>query len=303
LRQFALRVAPGSLAPIGQHGLSITYDEALLLHDNGNPANFQHVPNEASRNYSSPRKYQLDLNRKLATEVWNYEQNQSVYSPICSCVYEDAPLNYLIDFSSTMNGAILLGLDAASDKIFWYQYANSGCSAAYNSRPIHLENTKFPAVQHRVENFSTRGTVMSGDNVLINGFVVSGPGTKTVVVRALGPSLDSFGVSSLLSQSDRQRYFCCDHEQQRAAGDTHAADDPKRFALRRFSGPGGGESDAVSAGVSGSGTGLQHCRFPHVERDQPWRTDGRELKGSDELLPNSKTETQEHYHASRSELH
>jgi hypothetical protein len=199
LRQFALRVAPGSLAPIGQHGLSITYDEGLLLHDNGNPAFFQHRQNEASRNYSSPRKYQLDLNRKLATEVWNYEQNQSVYSPICSCIYEDAPLNYLIDFSSTMNGAILLGLDAAVNRIFEYQYANRGCNTAYNSRPIHLENTKFPAVQPRVENLSTRGTVMSGDNVLINGFVVSGPGTKTVVVRALGPSLSSFGLSGVLA--------------------------------------------------------------------------------------------------------
>ena len=43
LRQFALRLAPGSLAPIGQHGLSITYDEALLLHDNGNPAAFSTI--------------------------------------------------------------------------------------------------------------------------------------------------------------------------------------------------------------------------------------------------------------------
>src|SRR5256714_10340872 len=99
LRQFALRVAPGSLAPIGQHGLSITYDEALLLHANGFPSSFQH-PIGAARNYSSPRKYQLNLNTKVAKEVWNYEQNQSVYSPICSCVYEDAPLNYLITFSS-----------------------------------------------------------------------------------------------------------------------------------------------------------------------------------------------------------
>jgi hypothetical protein len=40
---------------------------------------------------------------------------------------------------------------------------------------------------------------MSGDNVLINGFVVSGPGTKTVVVRALGPSLSSFGLSGVLA--------------------------------------------------------------------------------------------------------
>ena len=40
---------------------------------------------------------------------------------------------------------------------------------------------------------------MSGDNVLINGFVVSGPGPKTVVVRALGPSLSSFGLSGVLA--------------------------------------------------------------------------------------------------------
>jgi arylsulfate sulfotransferase len=205
LRQFALRLAPGSLPPIGQHGISITYDEGLLLHDNGFPSSFQQPPGQL-RPFSSPRKYQLDLNRKVATEVWNYEQNQSVYSPICSCVYEDAPLNYLIDFAfanssfqTGMGDAILIGLDAEGHKIFGYQYATMFCNTAYNSRPIHLENTKFPAVQHRVENLSTRGTVMSGDNVLINGFVVSGPGTKTVVVRALGPSLDSFGVSSVLA--------------------------------------------------------------------------------------------------------
>jgi hypothetical protein len=200
LRQFALRLAPGSLPPIGTHGLSITYDQALLLHDNGNPSSFQHPIGEL-RPFSSPRKYQVDLTRKLATEVWNYEQNQSVYSPICSCVYEDAPLNYLIDFASanSISNAIFIGLDAEGNKIFWYKYATRGCNTAYNSRPIHLENSKFPAVAARLQNLSTRGTVMSGDNVLINGFIVSGPGTKTVVVRALGPSLSSFGLSGVLA--------------------------------------------------------------------------------------------------------
>jgi len=205
LRQFALRLAPGSLPPIGTHGLSITYDQALLLHDNGFPSSFQHPIGEL-RPFSSPRKYQLDLNRKVATEVWNYEQNQSVYSPICSCVYEDAPLNYLIDFAfansslqTGMGDAILLGLDAEGNKIFWYQYATRFCNTAYNSRPIHLENSKFPAVGPRVQNLSTRGTVMGGDNALINGFVVSGPDPKTVVVRALGPSLSRLGLSNVLA--------------------------------------------------------------------------------------------------------
>jgi arylsulfate sulfotransferase len=212
LRKFALRLAPGSLPPIGQHGLSITYDEGLLLHDNGLPSSFFRDQPGQMRTFSSPRKYQLNLNTKVATEVWNYEQNQSVYSPICSCVYEDAPLNYLINFSSIGFGnpnvpdsAELLGLNSAGENsagetIFYYQYPQSGpCTVAYNSRPIHLENTKFPAVQSRVQNLSTRGTVMSGDNVLINGFIVSGTSPKTVVVRALGPSLSSFGLSGVLA--------------------------------------------------------------------------------------------------------
>src|SRR4029077_9595182 len=140
------------------------------------------------------------------TEVWNYEQNQSVFSRICSSVYEDAPLNYLIDFAfanaslqTGMGDAILIGLDAEGNKIFGYQYATMFCNTAYNSRPIHLENSRFPAVGPRLQNLSTRGTVMSGDNVLVNGFVVSGPDPKTVVVRALGPSLSSLGLSNVLA--------------------------------------------------------------------------------------------------------
>ena len=46
---------------------------------------------------------------------------------------------------------------------------------------------------------STRGSVGTGDNVLISGFIIGDVGSGTVVVRALGPSLASFGVSNPLS--------------------------------------------------------------------------------------------------------
>jgi hypothetical protein len=205
LRHFALTLAPGSLPPIGQHAVSVTHDLDLLLHDNGFPSGFQH-PIGDSRTYSSPRKYHLDLTAKVATEVWHYDQNQIVYSPICSSIYEDAPLNYLIDYafahSSFQTGqgfAELLGLDAQGNQIFWYKYPTMFCNTAYNSRIIHLENTRFPAVGPRVQNLSTRGTVSTGDNVLINGFIVTGPDPKTVVLRALGPSLTHFGLSGVLA--------------------------------------------------------------------------------------------------------
>jgi hypothetical protein len=51
----------------------------------------------------------------------------------------------------------------------------------------------------RLGNMSTRGSVGTGDNVLISGFMIGDVDSATVVVRALGPSLASFGVSGVLS--------------------------------------------------------------------------------------------------------
>ena len=209
LRKFALTLAPGSLPPIGQHAVSITYDQNLLLFDNGLNSLFPlNQPPGELRTFSSPRKYSLDLVGKIATEVWEFPMNQSVYSPICSSCYEDAPFNYLIDYAFVHGSLVpppaglaqLLGLDAAGEKIFYYQYPkNLPCFTAYNSIPVHLENAKFPAVGPRVQNLSTRGTVSTGDNVLINGFIVGGNDPKTVVLRALGPSLSDSGVSDALA--------------------------------------------------------------------------------------------------------
>lgn len=50
-------------------------------------------------------------------------------------------------------------------------------------------------------NISTRMNVLSGDNVLIGGFIVTGPSgsTKKVLIRGIGPSLSNFGISGTLS--------------------------------------------------------------------------------------------------------
>lgn len=48
-------------------------------------------------------------------------------------------------------------------------------------------------------NLSTRLRVDTNENVGIGGFVVSGTGTKRVILRAVGPSLANFGVTGALS--------------------------------------------------------------------------------------------------------
>jgi len=205
LRKFALTVAPGSLPPIGQHSPSITFDQGVMVFDNGQNSLFQNPPGD-ERVYASPRKYSLDLVAQVATEVWNFPMNQSIHSPFCGSCYEDAPYNYLIDYAIVNGGlpgvptfAQYVGLDAAGEKIFYYQYPTVGCNTAYNSIPIHLESTKFPTVGPQALNLSTRGLVSEGDNVLIGGFIVTGPNPKSVALRALGPSLSGFGLSDVLS--------------------------------------------------------------------------------------------------------
>ncbi|HEY6152938.1 MAG TPA: aryl-sulfate sulfotransferase [Candidatus Udaeobacter sp.] len=205
LRKFALTLASGSLPPIGQHSPSITFDQDLMVFDNGNESILQN-PRGAHRDFASPRKYSLDLVGKVATEVWNFPMNEGIHCPFCSSIYEDAPYNYLIDYSIVNGGlpgvpvfAELLGLNAATETIFSYRYPATNCGKIYRALPIHLENTKFPTVGPQALNLSTRGVVSAGDNVLIGGFIVKGTEPKTVVLRALGPSLSDYGVPNVLS--------------------------------------------------------------------------------------------------------
>ena len=56
-----------------------------------------------------------------------------------------------------------------------------------------------PLANAKFVNMSTRGSVGTGDNVLISGFIIGDVDSATVVVRAIGPSLASYGVSGVLS--------------------------------------------------------------------------------------------------------
>ena len=202
LQQFALTLGADTLPPIGQHAVSITSDDQLLLMDNGRNSLFQ-IPAGINRTYSSPRKYQLNLAEKDATETWNYPWNESVYSQFCGSIYEDAPLNYLIDYAyivgpNNTSTAQIVGLDASGAQVFDYEYPTIPCSTAYNSIPLHAEQFSLSTAAQAL-NISARGSVMGGDNVLIGGVIVSGFESKNIVFRAIGPSLADQGVSGTLA--------------------------------------------------------------------------------------------------------
>lgn len=56
----------------------------------------------------------------------------------------------------------------------------------------------FAGDDSRLVNFSTRGYVAPGSQKLIAGFVIEGTNPKTVLIRAVGPTLGDFGLSGVL---------------------------------------------------------------------------------------------------------
>lgn len=141
LLAYALTMAPGSLAPIGQHAVSITASGELMLFDNGYQSLAQ-TPAGDSRTYSAPRAYVLDLVAMTATESWNFTHGQEIYSPICSSVYQQGS-SYLMDYAHATDGYLhLMGLGSGNATAFEYKWAGN-CAGGWNARIISLEGLRY----------------------------------------------------------------------------------------------------------------------------------------------------------------
>jgi hypothetical protein len=53
--------------------------------------------------------------------------------------------------------------------------------------------------QTSLGNISTRSFVETGEHVIIGGFIVQGTGTKSVIIRAIGPELTQYGITDALA--------------------------------------------------------------------------------------------------------
>ncbi|MDQ3414009.1 MAG: hypothetical protein M3480_03395 [Verrucomicrobiota bacterium] len=48
-----------------------------------------------------------------------------------------------------------------------------------------------------MQNISTRLNILTGENVLIGGFIITGEDSKRVIVRAIGPALGKVGLARI----------------------------------------------------------------------------------------------------------
>lgn len=141
LRQYALRLTGSSVAPVGQHAVSITPNGQLMLFDNGTPS-FSQSPAGNGRDHAVPRRYKIDPQKMTATETWRFEHSPAVFSPICSSIYQDGR-SFLIDYASENWGQDLrfVGLDRQGRTAFEFKLNGLAWDSGWNAKPIHLERT------------------------------------------------------------------------------------------------------------------------------------------------------------------
>jgi uncharacterized repeat protein (TIGR01451 family) len=148
-------------------------------------------------------------------------------------------------------------------------------ATANNTSSIVATVVATPTV--KLAAISTRMEVLTGGNVLIGGFIVGGPTAKTVIVRARGPSLASFGISNVLANPVLQLVRAADNStiglnddwgsasnaaQMSASG--LAPSDPRESAILMTLAPG-----AYTAIVSGAGGGTGVGIVEVYEVDHP----------------------------------
>jgi hypothetical protein len=120
------------------------------------------------------------------------------------------------------------------------------------------------ALDSDLANISTRGFVLLNDNVMIGGFILGGNNSSTrIAVRALGPSLASFGLGNVLADptlelhnADGTIIVSNDDWQSDAVSAAQltanglALPDPKEAGIFTMAGP--GQFTAIVAGKNGT---------------------------------------------------
>ena len=72
-------------------------------------------------------------------------------------------------------------------------------TATATATPSATPTATATATPAKALNLSTRANVQTGDRVVIGGFIITGNNPKAIVVRGLGPSLASFGITDFLA--------------------------------------------------------------------------------------------------------
>lgn len=103
-----------------------------------------------------------------------------------------ADIKATVDSSATLLGAFANQLGTGFTFADGFGLVNAKAAVSSILGPL-------PGSSSVAANLSTRAITLTGDNVLIGGFIVQGAASKNLIIRALGPSLTGAGVAGALA--------------------------------------------------------------------------------------------------------
>lgn len=105
--------------------------------------------------------------------------------------------SFRLDPSNSRESALYLTLQPGAYTVVVQSFTNAQIPPTTGVGLFELYDLSL--TEGRAGNISTRGQVLGGDNVLIGGTIIGGTDSKTVIVRAIGPSLGAAGITNPLS--------------------------------------------------------------------------------------------------------
>ena len=105
--------------------------------------------------------------------------------------------SYRLDPPNDLESALYITLNPGSYTVTMQSYADASQPATIGVGLVEIYDLH--QTSSHLANLSTRGLVQTGDNILIGGFIVGAGATKTVAVRALGPTLADRGVPNSIA--------------------------------------------------------------------------------------------------------
>ena len=106
------------------------------------------------------------------------------FSPLAPLAFDSAGNLFVSDFGGDI-----------------YEFTPSGMQSTFASGLsgfLAFAPTPTTSSSGQLENISTRALAQTGDNVMIGGFIITGSGQKSVILRAIGPSLTNDGITQPL---------------------------------------------------------------------------------------------------------
>jgi arylsulfate sulfotransferase len=144
LRAKAILLANGGLYPVGQHAVSITSQGYTMVFNDGDGSADQPAGQSPgiTRTYSAVSAYTFDTASMTATDVFDFDYGQTIFSAVCSSAYEAQSQSILVDYAVAVGGTEtrMVGLNAAHDVVFDFQYKTVPCETSWNAIPMPFDN-------------------------------------------------------------------------------------------------------------------------------------------------------------------